>query len=122
VGVDLEVAEGLVSLTGQQADELEVAAGGEQGGDVAGIELVESCDEPVLVAGAEQPGCQVSEIVDVLAGVVEVDDLGGGREQLTGQVPDLISAARSTRACCARRSPSPPGSARAAPGAPLGRP
>ena len=37
---------------------------------------------------AQQAGGQVGEVVDVLAGVVEVDDLGGGGEQLLGEVPD----------------------------------
>ena len=40
------------------------------------------------MAFAQQPGGEGGEVVDVLAGVVEVDDLGGGGEQLIGEVPD----------------------------------
>ena len=36
----------------------------------------------------EQPGGQVRQLVHVLAGVVEVNDLGGLREVLAGLVPD----------------------------------
>jgi len=39
------------------------------------------------VAG-QQPGREVSQVVKVLAGVVEVDDLGRGGQQLVGEVPD----------------------------------
>ena len=66
----------------------EVAAGGEQGGDVAGVEFFQAVGEPVRVAFAQQPGGEGSQVVGVLAGVVEVHDLGGGREQLVGEVPD----------------------------------
>ena len=67
---------------------LRCAAGGEQGGDVAGVEFGEPFGEPVWLAGAQQPGGEGGEVVDVFAGVVEVDDLGGGGEQLIGEVPD----------------------------------
>ena len=46
-----------------------------------------SASQPGL-ALAQQPGGEVGEFVDVLAGVVEVDDLGGGGKQLIGEVPD----------------------------------
>jgi hypothetical protein len=39
-----------------------------------------------MVAGHE--GKQLAEVVQVLAGVVQIDDLGGFGEMLTGQVPD----------------------------------
>jgi len=42
----------------------------------------------VLVA--EHEGEQLAEVVQVLAGVVEVDDLGGFGEVRGGEVPDLI--------------------------------
>jgi len=49
---------------------------------------------------AEHEGEQLGEVVQVLAGVVEVDDLGGFGEVLAGQVPDLIPVTRLSR--CAR--------------------
>jgi hypothetical protein len=97
VGIGLEVGQGLVSLGGQAADELQAAAGGQQGGDVPGVELGEALGEPVVAVAAEQPGGEGGQLVDVLAGVVEVDDLGGGGEVLAGQVPDLIPVPRLSR-------------------------
>ena len=59
-----------------------------QGGDVTGVEFGEPFGEPVWVALAQEAGGEVGQVVDVFAGVVEVDDLGGGGEQLVGEVPD----------------------------------
>ena len=67
---------------------LRCVAGGDEGGDVAGFEFGEAFGEPVRMALAQQPGGEGGQVVDVLAGVVEVDDLGGGGEQLIGDVPD----------------------------------
>ena len=88
VGVGLEVGQGLVAVGGQAAGEFEAASGGEQGGDVPGVEFGEAAGEPVLAVAAQQPGGEGGQLVDVLAGVVEVGDLGGGGEVLIGQVPD----------------------------------
>jgi hypothetical protein len=42
VGVGLEVGQGLVAVGGQAAVELQVAVGGQQGGDVPGVEFGEA--------------------------------------------------------------------------------
>ena len=42
VGVGLEVAEGFVAFAGQGAGEFQVVSGGQQGGDVAGVEFFEA--------------------------------------------------------------------------------
>ena len=97
VGVGLEVAEGFVAFAGQGTGEFQVAGGGQQGGDVAGVEFAEPFGEPVRLAVAQQPGGEGGQVVDVLAGVVEVNDLGGGREQLAGEIPDLIPVPRLSR-------------------------
>jgi len=52
----------------------------------------------VLVA--EHEFQEASEVVQVLAGVVEVNDLGGFGESAGGDVPDLIPVTRLSR--CAR--------------------
>jgi hypothetical protein len=46
---------------------------------------------------AEHEGEQLAEVVQVLAGVVEVDDLGGFGEVGGGEVPDLIPVPRLSR-------------------------
>jgi hypothetical protein len=78
VGAVLEVGQLLVAFASQRAGELQVPSGGEQGGDITGAGFGEALGEPVRVTFAQEAGGEVSEAVDVLAGVVEVDDLGGG--------------------------------------------
>jgi hypothetical protein len=97
VGVGFEVAELAVAFTGQGADEVQVAAGGQQGVDVAGVEFLQAGGEPVVAVAAQQPGGEAGQFVDVLAGVVKIDDLGGGGKQLISEVPDLIPAPRLSR-------------------------
>ena len=80
VGIDLEVGQLLVAFAGQRAGELQVPSGGEQGGDIPGVEFGEALGKPVRVTFAQEAGGEDGEVVDVLAGVVEVNDLGGGRE------------------------------------------
>jgi hypothetical protein len=92
VGVDVEVSELPVAFAGQGAGEFQGAPGGEQGGDVAGVEFGEAFGKPVMVAAAEQQGCEGRQVVDVLAGVVEIDDLGGSVEQFIGDVLDPYRA------------------------------
>jgi hypothetical protein len=84
-GAGFEVAEGLVAFAGEGAGELQVAAGGQQGGDVAGVEFGEPFGEPSGAVAAQQAGGQGGEVAGVLAGVVEAGDLGGGGEQLAGR-------------------------------------
>jgi hypothetical protein len=97
VGVDFEVAELAVAFTGQAADEVQVAASGEQGVDVAGVEFLQAGGEPVVAVAAQQPGGEAGQLVDVFAGVVEIDDLRGFGEVLGGEVPDLIPVPRLSR-------------------------
>jgi hypothetical protein len=47
----------------------------------------EAGGEPVVAVARQQPVGEVGRVVQVLAGVIEVDDLGGGREEI-GEVPD----------------------------------
>jgi hypothetical protein len=77
VGVVLEVGQGLVALAGQGAGEVEVAAGGEDGLHVAGVEFFEAGGEPVVAVAGQQPGREVGQVVEVLAGVVEIRYLRG---------------------------------------------
>ena len=46
----------------------------------------------LAVVVAEHEGEQLAEVVQVLAGVVQIDDLGGFGEVLAGQVPDPVRA------------------------------
>jgi len=46
---------------------------------------------------AEHEGQGLAEVVQVLAGVVKIDDLGGFGEVLAGEVPDLIPVPRLSR-------------------------
>jgi len=52
VGVGLEVGQGFVPVGGQGAGERQVASGGEEGGDVAVVELVKALGEPVRAVAA----------------------------------------------------------------------
>src|SRR5260370_24178165 len=82
VGVVREVGQGLVAFAGQGANEVQVAAGGQDRLDVAFVELVQAGGEPVVAVAGQQPGSEVSQVVQVLAGVIQVDDLGCGGGQL----------------------------------------
>ena len=66
----------------------EDAGGGADRGDVTGVELGEPGVQPVLLTVAEHELQQSRQLVQVLAGVVEVDDLGGLGEVPGGEVPD----------------------------------
>jgi len=88
VGVGLEVAQGFVSFGGHGAHELQVAGGGQRGGDVPGVKFFQALGEPGGLAVAQQPGGEGGQLVDVLASVVEAGDLGGDGEVLVSEVPD----------------------------------
>ena len=88
LSVGLEVAERPVDFAGLGVGEGQVSGGGGQGGDVAGVEVGQPGGQPGRVVLAEDGGEEVSQVVQVLAGVAVVDDLGGGGEALPGQVPD----------------------------------
>jgi len=49
---------------------------------------------------AEHELQQLCQVVQVLAGVVQVDYRGGLREVLAGQVPDLVPVPRLSRGSC----------------------
>jgi hypothetical protein len=100
VGVVLEVAQGGLEAVGFGAGQGEGAGGGADRGDVAVVEVGEPLLEPVLVVVAEDELQEPGELVQVLAGVVEVDDLGGLGEVPGGQVPDLIPVPRLSRGSC----------------------
>lgn len=85
--VGLEVAERLLDLLRLRVGGREVPRGGEQRRDVTAIELGQPLGEPAPAAIRAERGCdQGAEGVQVLAGVVEVDDLDRAREVLAGQV------------------------------------
>jgi len=84
VGVGVEVVQGLVALARQRPAEFQAVAGGEQGADVAGVEF----GEPLVAVAGQQPGGQVRQLMHVLAGVKQVDDLGCLGEMRGGEVPD----------------------------------
>src|SRR5262249_59168005 len=92
VGVGLEVAQGGVEIAGLAAGEGEGAGGGADRGDVAGVEFAEPGGEPFLAVVAEGEFQQPGQVVQVLAGVIQVDDLGGFREVPGGEVPDPVRA------------------------------
>jgi hypothetical protein len=48
----------------------------------------EAFGQPVWVAVAEHESDEPGGVVEVLAGVVEIDDLGGGGEAVPGEAPD----------------------------------
>jgi hypothetical protein len=97
VGVVREVGQGLVTFAGQGAEEVQAAAGGQDRRDVAVVEFVQASGEPVVAVAGQQPGSEVSQVMQVLAGVIQVDDLGCRGEQLAGEVPDLIPVPRLSR-------------------------
>ena len=55
--------------------------------DAAVVEVLQAGGEPFLLAVAQHELEPTGEVVEVLAGVVEVDDLGGG-EFRGGDAPD----------------------------------
>ena len=61
---------------------------GDEGFDVAGVEVGQAGGQPVGVGVAEGSGQLGGEVVQVFAGVVEVNDRGGLRQDCGGQVPD----------------------------------
>ena len=87
-GAVLEVRQGLVPLGGFDPGQGEGAGGGCERVDVAGVELGTALGEPSAAGVAEHEGEGLAEVVQVLAGVIEVHDLGGFGEVLAGQVPD----------------------------------
>ncbi len=66
----------------------QVAAGGQQRADFAVVEFGEAPGEPFVAVAGQQPGGQVCQLMHVLAGVEQVDDLGGLGEMAGGEVPD----------------------------------
>ncbi len=93
-GVGLEVAQGGVQFVGFGAGQREGAGGGQQCREVAVVELAAAFGDPGGVLVAEHEGEQLAEVVQVLAGVVQVHDLGGFGEMLAGLVPDLSARRR----------------------------
>ena len=89
VRVALEVAELLIQFLGLDAFEGVLPGGGDDGLDVAGVELVAAVGEPLARVGGDE-GEVVRQVGEVLAGVEQVDDLGGLGELAGGNVPDLI--------------------------------
>jgi hypothetical protein len=79
---------------GRGVDEVQVAACGQDGLDVADVEFFEVGGEPAVVEAGEQPGGEVSQVVQMLAGMVEVDYFGGSGEELAGEVGELDCGAQ----------------------------
>ena len=69
--------QGLVQVVFLAAREGLGPGGGADAVDVAVVKVVQAADEPGLVLVAEHELQDVGELVHVLAGVVEVHDLGG---------------------------------------------
>ena len=90
-GVGLEVAQCGVQFFGFDPGQRE---GGRRTAvrDVAVVESPAAFGDPGGVLVAEDEGEQLAQVVQVLAGVVQVDDLGGFGEVLAGQVPDPVRA------------------------------
>ncbi len=63
----------------------------------AGVQLGQAGRQPVVFVVAEHEFQESGQLVQVLAGVVQVDDLGGFGEVLAGEVPDLIPVPRLSR-------------------------
>jgi hypothetical protein len=61
------------------------------------VQVFEPGGEPVLFVVQEHELQQAGEVMQVLAGVVEVDDLSGFGELGGGDVPDLIPVPRLSR-------------------------
>jgi hypothetical protein len=87
-GVVLEVAEGGVQLVLLDAGEGERAGGGRDAVDVAVAGVFQPGGEPFVFVVQQHELQQAGEVVDVLAGVVEVHDLGGPGELAGGDAPD----------------------------------
>ena len=83
-----EVAELPLGLVFLDAFEGVFADGGLDAVDVAVVEVFEAGGEPFVPAVAEHELQGAGEGVQVLAGVVEVDDLGGLGELVRGDAPD----------------------------------
>ena len=76
-GVVLEVAERGVELVFLDAFEGEEAGGLADAVDVAVIQVFHPCGEPFVRAVQQHELQEAGEVVQVLAGVEQVDDLGG---------------------------------------------
>src|SRR5207248_1791475 len=64
------------------------ADGGLDPADVAVVEVVQAGGEPLVLAVQQHELQGAGEAVQVLAGVEQVDDLGGAGELVAGDVPD----------------------------------
>jgi hypothetical protein len=84
VGVVLEVARGRLEVAGFFAGQREGAGGGADRLDVAVIQL----GQPVVLAVTEHEVQQFCQVVQVLAGVIQIDDLRCPGEVGGGEVPD----------------------------------
>jgi len=89
-GVVLEVAQGGVQLVLLDSGERELAGGRHDAVDVAVVEVLQPGGEPLVLAVQQHELQEAGEVVDVLAGVVEVHDLGGLGELGGGDAPDLV--------------------------------
>lgn len=88
VGVGFEIGQLFVGVAGGVAGEHKAGGLGNEGVDVIGVEVGEPDGQPVGVTLAEN-GCERGgEIVQVLAGVVDVHDRGGFGRDRGGPVPD----------------------------------
>src|SRR6266704_1111325 len=76
-GLEVVVAHRCLEFAGLAAGQGEGAGGGADGGNVAVVEVGEPGVQPAGFAGAEHELQQFRQVVQVLAGVIEVDDRGG---------------------------------------------
>ena len=75
--VGLEVVQGLVQLVFLDALQRVLAGGGDDAVDVAVAGVFQAGGEPFVLVVEQHELQGAGEVVEVLAGVVEVDDLGG---------------------------------------------
>jgi hypothetical protein len=96
-GVVLEVAQRGVDLVFLSPDERVLPGGGHDAVDVAVVEVFQAGGEPLVLMVAQHELQLAGEVVQVLAGVEQVHDLGGLRELGGGDSPDLIPVTRLSR-------------------------
>ena len=87
-GVVLEVAQGGVQLVFPGAGEGERAGGSHDAVGVAVVQVFQPGGEPLVFVVQQHELQEAGQVVDVLAGVVEVDDLGCLGELAAGDAPD----------------------------------
>ncbi len=84
-----KIPEGFFDFGGGGVGDRHATDVGGQGGHVAPVELGQSLIEPRRGAVTDMGCDQGAEVVEMLSGVIEVDDLDSGGEVLSGRSPGL---------------------------------